>query len=435
MRILFVHPRWERFLEARPELADLPYARRLDSFRVSPLSIPTVAALTPAGIDVDLLDDFQESIEPADPPDLVAISAFTPAATRAFEIADTFRARGVPVVLGGLHPTVLPEEAREHADAVVAGEAEGVWPDVVEDVRQGRLQPLYRRKKPAPLHGLPSPRRDLFREKGLTAISVVQSGRGCPRRCPTCVIPQTAGPLRTRPVEEVVEEIQGLDEPSFYLSEESLLFPDEANRRFAIELFEGIQDLGKTFFIASYPFLLEHIDGEILSRLARAGNRQFYIVFGVDDAGPDALWGRVDPVRKEIERLGEAGISVMGSFALGGDRDGPDCFEKVWKLARDLEINLAEFFLLTPYPGTPLFRKMEKQGRILTREWKRYNGAHAVFQPRKMSPEELEEGFVDLWRAFYGDMNGYDSTLRFARGFGTELIRRQNRDPEPADEA
>ncbi|MHC5035756.1 MAG: B12-binding domain-containing radical SAM protein [Planctomycetota bacterium] len=430
MRILFVHPRWERFLEARPELSDLPYARQLDSFRVAPLSIPTVAALTPPGIDVEVVDDFTESIDFDDRPDLVAISAFTPQATRAFEIADAFRARGVRVVMGGIHASVLPEEAAAHSDAVVVGEAEGLWETVLEDARRGSLRRSYRRESPPALEGQPFPRRDFFRQKGLKSICVVQTCRGCGRRCPGCVLPGiTSREIRRRPVEEVVREIRELEEPSFYLSEESLLFPDARNREWADRFLGELEGSGKTFFLATYPFLLKGIELEFLQRMERAGNRQFYIVFGVDDAGPDAVWSRIDKVKQGLERVREAGISVMGSFALGGEEDGPESFEKLFALARELEINLAEFFLLTPYPGTPLFRDLEAQGRILTREWRLYNGAHPVFEPRRMTTEQLMEGYISLWRAFYGPLDEYSSTLRFIRGFGPQIIRLRNEKP------
>lgn len=428
MRVLFVYPRWERFLEARPELSTLPYAQRLDRFRVMPLNIPAVAALTPPGVEIDVLDDFTDTMDSSRRPDLAAITAFTPQAARAYDLAFRFKEQGVPVVLGGIHPTVLPDEAMGHADAVVLGEAEGVWGQVLTDARNKALKPFYSGTPPADLAGLPAPRRDLFRGKGLNSVSVVQTGRGCPRRCPTCVLPAVVGHERRRPVHEVVEEIRSLEEPTFYLSEETPLFRDPANRAWTEEFLDALQGCNKTFFLATYPFLLDGIEPDLLRRLERAGNRQFYVVFGVDDAGPDALWQRVDTVRRALDAVREAGISVMGSFALGGEEDGPDCFERVFALARELEINLAEFFLLTPYPGTPFFRTLEEEGRILTRDWNLYNGAHPVFRPRRLEPDRLVEGFIELWRAFYGGMNEYSSSLRFVRGFGPDMIRSRTDD-------
>ncbi|MCU0723778.1 MAG: cobalamin-dependent protein [Planctomycetes bacterium] len=425
MRILFVFPRWEKFLEARPELRDLPYARSLDTFRVAPLSIPVLGALTPPGHEIEVLDDFTGTLDLSRPPDLAAVTSFTPQATRAYEIADALRAAGVPVVMGGIHPTVLPEEAKTHADAVVVGEAEGVWPRVLEDAARGALRPLYSRGEPADLRGLPRPRRDLFSPRAVGGISVVQTGRGCMHRCPTCPLPKVQGTrVRTRPVEDVVAEIRGLEAPAFYLAEESLLFPEAPHRAYAESLLDGIEGTGKSFFLASYPFLLERADPAFLKRLHRAGGRQIYLVFGVDDVGTDAFWTRAESVKTAVGRAREAGISLMGSFALGGDRDGPECFEKILAFARETEINLAEFFLLTPFPGTPLHDRFEAEGRILTREWKKYNGAHVVFRPRLMPPEELEAGYVGLWRAFYAPMSGYGSSLRFVRGFGPEVFRR-----------
>jgi radical SAM superfamily enzyme YgiQ (UPF0313 family) len=430
MRVRFVFPHWERFLTGRPELADLPYARRLDAFRVTPLNIPTVAALTPEGIDVDLVDDFTEAPDLDDRPDLVAITAFTPQAARAYEIADAFRSRGVPVVLGGLHPSVRHEEALGHADAVVAGEAEGVWPDLLADLGRGELKRLYRREGPAELGGLPAPRRDLFHAKGLTQIGVVQTGRGCPRRCPTCVVPAALGSTqRRRPVEDVLEEIRNLVEPTFYISEETVLFSGGADRAWTDALLEGLQDVDKTFFIATYPFLLRGVESDFLRRLEKAGNRQFYVVFGVDEEGPDALWRSLDEVKRALDAVRECGISVMGSFVIGGDEDGPETFERVLDLGRELRINLAEFTLLTPFPGTPFHEQLEAEGRILSHDWKRYNGAHVVFRPKRMTPDQLTEGFIALWRAFYGDMTEYSSTLRFVRGFGSDLVRRPGEGP------
>jgi radical SAM superfamily enzyme YgiQ (UPF0313 family) len=425
MRILFVFPRWEKFLEARPELSDLPYARNLDAFRIAPLSVPVLGALTPPGHEIEVLDDFAGTLDLGHPPDLAAVTCFTPQATRAYEIADTLRAAGVRVVMGGIHPTVRPREAKEHADAVVVGEAEGIWDRVLEDAGKGALKDFYSRTEPADLRGLPLARRDLFTSRTVGGICVVQTGRGCTYRCPTCPLPAVqGGRIRTRPVEEVVAEIRKLESPAFYLAEESLLFPGAEQRAYADALLEGIAGVGKSFFLASYPFLLEKADPAFLRRIHQAGGRQIYLVFGVDDAGTDALWARADAVKQAVDRTREADLSVMGSFALGGDRDGPDCFEKVLRFAREMKINLAEFFLLTPFPGTPLGERFEREGRILTREWKRYNGAHAVFRPKNLTPEELEAGYIELWRAFYSPMNTYGSALRFVKGFGPEVFRR-----------
>ena len=181
---------------------------------------------------------------------------------------------------------------------------------------------------------------------------------------------------------------------------------------------------GKDFIIASYPFLMEEVDEAFLTRMAASGLRQIYLVFGVDDGGTGAFWRDPGKARSAVEKARRAGVSLMGSFALGGDEDGPDVFERTLSFAHESSINLAEFFILTPFPGTPLFSKLESEGRIITRQWSKYNGSHAVFQPRNMAPEELEQGYVRLWKAFYDRMGDYGSALRFVRGFGRDVFRK-----------
>jgi len=368
------------------------------TFRFSLLSLLSVAAETPEGAEVTVADEQVDEIPWEGPWDLVGITAMTAAAPRAYEIADAFRSRGVPVVLGGMHPTFLPAEALAHADAVVAGEAEGLWPRVVADAAAGRLRGVYRAPAPHDLVGLRRPPRHLVRGGRYATLQAVQATRGCPHRCAFCSVSAFHGGLhRRRPVAEVVAEVAALPDRFFLLVDDSLV----ADPDYARELFEALVPLRKHWM--SQVTLKITDDPELVRLAARAGCVGVFV--GLETFSESALEGvekgfnRVEEYRERIRILHAAGIGVEAGVVLGFDADGPETFSRTLRLLDDLEVDMIQVSVLTPLPGTPFFAAME--GRLLDRNWAHYDYHHVVFQPRRLSPEALQAGHDWLTREFY----------------------------------
>lgn len=386
------------------------------TFRFSMLSLLTVAAATPPDVQVHIVDEQIDDIPWDAEVDLVGITCMTALAPRAWEIAARFRARGVPVVLGGMHPTLNPDEALLHADAVVAGEAEGAWPEVVADARARRLRGLYR--TPAPdLARLNRPPRHLLAPGRYASALAIQATRGCPHRCSFCSIAAfCGGRQRQRPVEDVAAEVAA--SPSRFV-----IFVDDnltADRDYAAALFRAMEPLGKFWITQSSLAVAE--DEPLARAMARAGCVGIFA--GLETPNPASLEGagkdchRAERYREGIRRLHALGIGVEAGIVFGFEADGPEVFEKTLGWMDDLEIDVAQISILTPIPGTPLHNTM--QGRIFDRDWSRYDFHHAVFEPRGMSAGALKAGHDWVTREFY-------RPWRIARRLGRCALR-----PRPA---
>lgn len=390
MRIQLIAPAREEVLRCGPR-----------GSLASPLGLAVLAGLTPPEIDVSLADENLNPIDSGRPADLVGITTTTQTATRAYGIADGFRAKGVKVVLGGMHASALPEEAAQHADAVVVGEAEGVWPRLLADFRDGRLRGLYRGEKNISLAGLPTPRRDLIQREGYLFPDTVCTTRGCPFGCSFCAVTSFFGGVhRSRPVEEVVKEIEGLEGRRLVFFVDDNIAADKGR--------------AKQLFRALIPHRLAWIgqasvtvarDPELLSLAAASGCLSLFL--GIESITPANLQlvGKrhnvVEEYEEAIRRIHAQGIAVFGAFIFGLDHDTEDVFELTVRFARRNRLEGAQFNVLTPYPGTPLLADMEREGRILTRDWAQYRGDRVVFAPRLMSMQRLKEGHDWAWREFY----------------------------------
>lgn len=388
MRVLLVAPAWRRCLweDAKPLFP--------------PLNLATVAALTPSGIDVRIIDESIEPIDFAAEVDLVGITSMTALAPRAYAIADAFRARGVPVVMGGMHPSAVPEEALEHADSVVIGEAEGQWPRLVEDFQAGRMQRIYRGKQRYPLAGLPQPRRDLWDPARYLVPNTVQTTRGCPFACSFCAVSQFFGrTFRHRPVEEVVREVASLPGGPVGFVDDNII----ASAAYARKLFRALIPLNIRWFSQGSLNLAD--DEELLDLAARSGCVGMFIgLESLTQANLECLGKRVNRVerfRGAIEKIHRFGIAVEGAFIFGLDNDDAGIFKRTVDFARRCRLEAAQFSILTPLPGTPLFRELKEQGRIMNKDWSRYNFANVVYRPVSMPAERLQEGFRWAWRKFY----------------------------------
>jgi 3-oxoacyl-[acyl-carrier-protein] synthase II len=407
MKVTFVYPRFTKFLESCDELDSNILNYFLGNFTTPPsLGIPIMAALTPPDIEVELVDDNSgDVVDFSRDTDLVAINCFTPQATRAFQIADGFRQQGKLVIMGGFFPSLRVEECLEHADSVCTGEVESVWHTILKDARNGRLERIYKGGCRFDITKLPFPKREIFysRDSYDWDEDLVQVSRGCSYGCAMCAIPAHMGSrIRLRPVEQVIREVHTLKYDNVYLADDVLFFPQRRLQEYARELFTALTDTGKKFFVSSTLSLV--IDPAFLDLIAKAGVRNFYCTMNVDPVSIRALQGE----KKErqvlidlVKALEDRGIRFFGSCALGRDWDDKNVADRILNLFSDANIHTSEFFIYTPYPGSPHWDRLERQNRIIDRNWSHYNGAHVVCRPHSMTPDELKEQFLAVWRGFF----------------------------------
>jgi radical SAM superfamily enzyme YgiQ (UPF0313 family) len=423
MRIHFIFPRWQKLLEAHPELKDEIVGYEIGSFRMASLGIPTAVAALPPDVEVTFQDENMEEVDYDVRPDLVALGFFTPQAKSAYRIAEAFRERGVPTLAGGIHPTMAPEDTLQHFDSIVVGEVEGVWPRLLDDLARGKLQRRYDRNELSDTLTQGQPRRTVFDGSKYLRTGVVQISRGCRYGCAYCVIPRTYGQsIRYRPIAEVVEDIRTLPFTSYYIADENLVFANPTDRAYATELLDAIAAAGirKVFYVAAYPWMMKDMDLEFMHRLRRAGCRQIYAVLGLDQPLRREL---TDPlVATKIEELRAARIEVMGSFMLGHDGDDASSKDLIIDYCEKNKLNMVEFALTTPFPGTPQFAAMKRAGRILHEDWSRYNCANVVFKPRNFTEDELAAMYLDLWRGFYRDVGPLEMKRRYVKAFSRGIL-------------
>jgi len=392
MRVLLIAPasgKWYRIGRSRL------FGGR--TFRFSLLSLLTLAAETPAGVDVTIVDEQVDDVPVNGAFDLVGITCMTAAAPRAYTLADAFRGRGVPVVLGGMHPTLMPEEALRHADAVCIGEAEGVWPRIVENARAGRLEGIYRERL-GDLAGLRRPPRHLLRSRHYGTLQAVQATRGCPNRCAFCSVSAFhGGVIRCRPVSEVVAEVASLPQRFFVFVDDNLT----AEPDYARELFAALRPLGKRWISQS---TLGITDDEPLLRLAvESGCVGLFVgleTFSEENlSAMDKGFHRAQEYRSRVQVLHAHGIGVEAGIVFGFDRDDRGVFRRTLDLLDRWEIDMIQVSVLTPLPGTPFFDRMRP--RIFDRDWEHYDFHRVVFEPRGMSVDALQTGHDWVTRQFY----------------------------------
>jgi radical SAM superfamily enzyme YgiQ (UPF0313 family) len=378
-------------------------------------SLPLLAALTPEEHEVKIVDERLEEIDFEEKCDLVGITAMTATAFRAYQIADEFRKRGVKVVLGGIHPTALPEEAIEHADSVVIGEAEGLWEKLLEDLKLGHLERFYRRDGFPCLQGIPPSRIDLLRGRYLLK-NVFQTTRGCPHNCGFCSVSTFMGRrYRHRPVEEVIEEVKACDASMIGFLDDNIV----GNPHYSKELFRALAPLRKKWVSQGTVKMAE--DEELLRLASDSGCIALFVGFeSVNEANLKDMhktFNRVDRYRKLIERFHRKGIMIIGSFVFGFDEDDTTVFPQTLRFIEEAKIDFAQFSVLTPLPGTEVFMKFKEEGRIFSYDWSKYDFAHVVYQPAKMTPQELQEGYNLVFRQFYSWPKILRRTLRNWRYF------------------
>jgi radical SAM superfamily enzyme YgiQ (UPF0313 family) len=370
--------------------------------RYMPQTFPTLAALIPGDVNVELRC-YDEGIVSIDPEtleaDLVGMTVITGSAPRAYELAAVFRRRGIPVVLGGPHVTLVPEDARPHADAIVQGLAEISWPQLLRDWQAGCLQADYNEQPPFDLQSPPPDRSVLPRRKYLTD-AVFEATRGCHHGCEFCVSPAAWGrKVWFKPVAHVVEDIRRHGKKRIIFVDLNLI----SSRTYALELFHALKPLNLKWFGLSTSRIAE--DPELLEACAQSGCSGLLV--GLESIDPAALkemnksFNHPDAYAALVEALHRKRIALQGCFVFGNDGESPEVFDKTARFAVEAGIDLPRFAISTPFPGTPLFHRLEAEGRILHRDWGKYDGQHCVFQPQGMSAEEVEQGSERAWKLAY----------------------------------
>jgi radical SAM superfamily enzyme YgiQ (UPF0313 family) len=367
---------------------------------MSQLTLPLLAALTPKDIEVKIVDENVEPIDFNEPTDLVAITMLTPMAPRAYEIATLFRQRGVKVVLGGVHATHMPEEAAKYADAVVIGEAENVWTQLLADFKNGQLKKFYSSDIKPDLKGLPIPHHNLVKSEFYVDVPKVETSRGCPYRCSFCSTTAMFGNrMRYRPISEVINEIKALKARFVFFTDNNIV----GNPRYAKEFFKALIPL-KIRWISQGSLNIAR-DLELLKLAAKSGC--VGILVGIESLVQEALAAmgkrvnKVSQYAREIKRIHQHGIGLIGCFVFGFDQEDASVFKKTVDFVRKLNIEVPQFTLLTPYPGTALRTTLEKAGRILHNQWEKYDVSHVVFRPEKMTPEQLLQSYRQACRKVY----------------------------------
>jgi radical SAM superfamily enzyme YgiQ (UPF0313 family) len=376
------------------------------------LTLPLLAVYADGLFDVRIIDETVEDIDFNIKADLVAITVVTQLAHRAYEIAQEFRRRGTKIVMGGFHVYFFPDEAAEHADSLVIGEAEGVWEQLLLDFLAGKMKRRYQRDTPHSLVGLRKPRIDLVKREAYYTPNVIETARGCPHRCAFCAVTLFWGHRhRFRPVPEVINEIRSMPPGAIVFVDDNIIgSPSRAK-----ELFKAMIPLKRKWSSQADMRLAK--DPELLELCAKSGCQ--WLLMGIEsintqnleDVGKTRV-NRVGEYEESIRTIQAAGINVLGSFIFGLDHDDKTVFDNTVQFCVDNRMSGANFYILIPLPFSKLFDKMEKEGRILHHDWSRYDGNHVVFRPMLMTPNELLEGYIYAYRSLYSVRSILKRSLR-----------------------
>jgi radical SAM superfamily enzyme YgiQ (UPF0313 family) len=380
-----------------PEIREVRRSRVLNFQQIT---MPYLAAFAPSHWTVLHVDEAVTAVDSATPADLVGITFHTPSAPHAYALAARFRQRGTPVVLGGPHVTLMPDEAQAHADVIFVGEAESHWPQFLCDFEAGRHRQRYCATEPPSLERAPMARKDLFHRRDHTG-GVLFATRGCAHGCDFCTIAvMYQSRVRKRPVEAVAEEYGSFPGKVIILWDDNIA----SDMNYAKTLFRALAHHRKWW--SSQASIHAAHDDEFLELAARSGCKQLFVgLESISQASVEEVrkgFNRVSDYARAIERIHAHGIAVQAGIVFGFDHDTPAIFDQTLDFLEEAGVQNATFNILTPFPGTRLYQRLEAEGRILTRDWSKYNGrADVVFQPKQMSPEELLAGYQHANRRFY----------------------------------
>lgn len=398
-------------------------------FHVDSLSLPVLASLTPEDFNVRILDEEIEEITFEEEADLVGISLMTHQAPRAYEISEKFRKRGIKTILGGIHVSALPDEALNHADSICVGEAEHLWKGILDDLKKGQLKKIYKAVSYHNLKSLPFPRLDLLKRECI--FIPIYSSRGCPFRCEFCSVSRFFGSrYRRRPVEEVMEEIRfrKIERMEFtgWSNEPQLVlfWIDDnicGNKAYAYSLFRNLANF-KIKWIAQATLNVAK-DVNLLELMRKAGC--FGLGIGIESLSQGNLnfvkkdFLKVSNFSESIRKIRDSGIQPLLYFIFGFENDDESVFENTLEFLAKNYFPMAIFNILTPLPGTEIYKRMEKENRIFEKDWSKYTGEYVVSKPKLLTPEKLQEGYEFINREYRKFKKDYE--LR--EGWFMEVLR------------
>lgn len=379
MKMELIYPRW-------------PKLERQTEFHLPPHGPVVFAAALPDDVEINFTDENLQTINYDASCDLVAISAMLSSQLpRAFEIAREFRQRGNTVIFGGIATMLHAEEVQQHADAVFLGEVEGRFEQVLDDFQRGELKPVYDYMQKHPDINLVGTAkreildRKLYNYRGVQMLDLVHASRGCKFNCFPCCTGFLGGTtFRPRPIDKVIEEMEAIQNNRMFIVDNSLA----QDRQWLLDLFKAMEPLKKKW--VSHPIL---DDEEVIKAAADAGAWYVY----------QAVFDTSDTIRNRVKRFKDHGIGVEGTIILGTDDQSEDDIKRLVDFLMEIDLDVAEFTILTPFPQSPIRRQMEKEGRILSNDWLKYTADKVVFQPKQMTPEKLQELYYYAWDTFNSD--------------------------------
>jgi radical SAM superfamily enzyme YgiQ (UPF0313 family) len=390
-----------------------PFVR---SFREAPLTATSLAALVPEELnfDIRIVDESIDPVPVNEHFDLVAISCLTGTVVRGYSFADHFRSKGIPVVLGGVHVTLMPEEAALHADAIVTGFAETAWPKLLFDFVQGNMLPRYHQDEPQ-FYNIPAPRRDLQRTSGYMVPNVVSATRGCKGVCDFCSVSAAHFGWHTRPIGEVIDEVRNLPSSRFVFNDVSM----GEDMDYFKELMTAMIPLKKKWggLVSTKVFR----DPEILPLMKKSGC--IYLLLGFESLNNTSLqniskgFNKFEEYKFIIDSMRQNNIVLMACFIFGFDEDDKHIFQRTVDFVNEYRVDIPRYAIFTPYPKTEAFDKLEREGRLLHKHWQHYDTQHVVFRPMQMTPEELDSGFIWAYKKTFTAASSLRRTINTGKNF------------------
>ncbi len=397
-KLLLINP-IARYIKRKPLF--LPY---FGDAPFEPLNLAIIAALTPDDWDIEIFDEILEPFTYREA-DLVGITSYTGSAYRAYQIAQQYRENGIPVVMGGIHASMVPEEAQQYVDSVVIGEAEGIWEKVLSDFEAGQMQKVYRPEM-LPMKGAPFPRRDLLSDR--YSSSSVQTSRGCPKDCEFCSVTAFNGQqYRNRPVEEILDELETISNRFIFFVDDNFVEKGKKSEERAMALFQGMIDRNlNKYWTCQAPISIADNE-ELLHYAHKSGGR--IILMGIESEKKEALESlgkklnmkQVASYNDIFKRIHKHKICMVGTFIFGLDTDTPqDLYNRV-KFIKKSRIDIVQPTVLTPLPGTKLYERFKEENRLVhtnyPEDWEKYDWSQVVYEPARMSREELKKTMIKCW--------------------------------------
>jgi radical SAM superfamily enzyme YgiQ (UPF0313 family) len=363
------------------------------------MSLAILASLTPSSIELKVTDELVEDIDFAYSADVVALSVNTTSAFRAYEVAKAFREKGAKIIMGGIHPSMMPDEAQAHTDSVVVGEAEEIWKEIIEDAANGTLKGRYQAEKYPDPKNIPYPAWQVLNSKRYFVLRTFQTSRGCPYGCSFCSSTKFFGVKhRFRPIENIIEEIKAYNKKFLVFVDDNIVGSHDYSR----DLFRELKKCGKRWVAQSSVDISS--DDELLRLAAESGCAGLLIGFeSINPINKNTVkkLKQADEYRERIKKIKAYGIGVHGSFVFGFDSDTSDIFKSTVDFVMENKLEVANYCKLTPYPGTRIFEEFSSEGRILHNDWSKYDRYNIVFKPKNISIEELSNKTDEAYKKTY----------------------------------